>query len=209
MTGSTPGRKFPMLTFEKEAIENGFARVAGVDEAGRGPLAGPVVASAVVLPAGFDGDGLTDSKALSEKKRELWFDKIMNGAEVGIGIVSHETIDEINILQAARLAMRLAALQLAPLPDMLLIDGNQPIEWNGRQKTIVKGDSLSLSISAGSVIAKVTRDRMMKTYALEYPGYGFEKHKGYPSRYHKEQIALIGPSPIHRKSFRGVKEHCH
>lgn len=208
MSGSTQGREVSMLTFEREAIDNGFVRVAGIDEAGRGPLAGPVVASAVVLPAGFDGDGLTDSKALTEKKREIWFERIMNGAEVGIGIVSHETIDEINILQATRLAMRLAALELSPLPDMLLIDGNQPIVWDGRQKTIVKGDSLSLSISAGSVIAKVSRDRMMKEYSKEYPGYGFEKHKGYPSAYHKEQIALIGPSPIHRKSFRGVKEHC-
>jgi len=197
-----------MLKYETEAIEEGAKAIAGVDEAGRGPLAGPVIAAAVILPADFRLDGLTDSKQLTAKQRDSFFDVIHGEARaVSWHAVSAATIDEINILAASLLAMKQAVEALGVMADYILVDGNKTIDWNGPQKVIVKGDSLSLSIAAASVIAKVVRDRMMVEYATQYPEYGFEKHKGYGAKAHRLAIAKYGPSPIHRKTFKGVVEH--
>lgn len=196
-----------MLIIEGTVYRNGFIRIAGIDEAGRGPLAGPVSAAAVILPAGLNIEGVTDSKKLTPAKRELLYDIIMTQAlAVGIGIVSPAEIDQINILQATRLAMRKAVEQLVPEPDYLLIDGITTISSNLPQKTVKKGDSLSLSIAAASIIAKVTRDRIMVEMDEQYPGYGFSGHKGYGSQSHLLAIKTLGPSPIHRLTFGGVKE---
>ncbi len=197
-----------MFTFETEARNMGHEVIAGVDEAGRGPLAGPVVAAAVILPDGLVIEGLTDSKKLSPKKREAFYLEIMEKALSATShVVEPDVVDKINILQAALLAMVEAVNKLAPKPDYTLIDGNQPIDWAGPQRSIVKGDSLSYSISAASVIAKVTRDRLMVEYGRRYPEYGFENHKGYGAKTHKAAIAKYGPCPIHRKTFRGVREY--
>ena len=197
-----------LLTFERQARTNGFQLVAGIDEAGRGPLAGPVVAAAVILPAGLLIKGVNDSKKLSPDTRERLFDAIMSQAlSVGIGMGSAELIDRINILQATRHAMLEAVSQLAPQPDYLLIDGISTINSPIPQKTIKKGDSLSLSIAAASIIAKVTRDRLMRELDRIHPGYGFSGHKGYGSALHMEAIRRLGPSPVHRLTFGGVKEH--
>jgi len=194
-----------MWTFEKKASQKGFFRIAGIDEAGRGPLAGPVVSAAVILPEDFSCPGITDSKKLSEKKREALFPVIMDGAvAVGVGIADHIEIDQINILAAALLSMKRAAANLSTPPDHLLIDGKFTIDSQLPQQAIVKGDALSISIAAASIIAKVTRDRMMIDLSKTYPEYGFETHKGYPTKAHKEAIAAHGPCPVHRKSFRGV-----
>jgi ribonuclease HII len=196
------------LTFEKAAFSAGFTNVAGIDEAGRGPLAGPVMAAAVILPAGRLIIGVDDSKKLTAVKREKLFDIIMSQAlSVGVGIVTPYDIDRINILQATRQAMLAAVQQLTPQPDFLLIDGISTIDSTIPQKTIKKGDSLSLSISAASIIAKVTRDRFMIEMDSKYPGYGFAGHKGYGSSDHMNAIKSLGPSPIHRLSFGGVKEY--
>jgi len=197
-----------LLTFERQARTSGFQLVAGIDEAGRGPLAGPVVAAAVILPAGLRIKGVDDSKKLSPDTRERLFDAIMCQAiSVGIGMGSAELVDRINILQATRHAMLEAVSQLAPQPDYLLIDGISTISSPIPQKTIKKGDSLSLSIAAASIIAKVTRDRLMRELDRIHPGYGFSGHKGYGSALHMEAIRRLGPSPIHRLTFGGVKEH--
>lgn len=197
-----------ILFFEKLAHTQGFLKIAGVDEVGRGPLAGPVLAAAVILPTGLLIPGVDDSKKLSQHKRESLFEVIMDQAlSIGIGSVGPETIDSINILQATRLAMLNAVQQLSPQPDYLLIDGITPINSALPQKTVKKGDSLSLSIAAASIIAKVTRDRLMAEMDQRYPGYGFAGHKGYGSAAHLEAIRRLGPSPIHRLSFGGVKEH--
>ena len=180
----------------------GYRYIAGVDEVGRGPLAGPVVAAAVVLPEDFNVVGVDDSKKLSEKKREELYDVIMEQAlSVGVGIVSPERIDEINILQATYEAMREAVGKLSYRPDVLLNDAVIIPELTIPQEKIIKGDAKSLSIAAASVIAKVTRDRMMKAYHELFPEYGFEKHKGYGSKEHIEMIQKIGPCAIHRRSF--------
>jgi ribonuclease HII len=203
--GSPP---LDLLSFERQAHNNGFELIAGIDEAGRGPLAGPVVAAAVVLPAGLLIKGVNDSKKLSPDTRERLFDTIMSQAlSVGIGMGDPELIDRINILQATRHAMLTAVSQLTPQPDYLLIDGISTINSSIPQKTIKKGDSLSLSIAAASIIAKVTRDRLMRKLDEIHPGYGFSGHKGYGSALHLEAIRLLGPSPVHRLTFRGVKEH--
>jgi len=197
-----------LLYFERQARSNGFQLIAGIDEAGRGPLAGPVVAAAVILPAGLLIKGVNDSKKLSPDTRERLFDTIMCQAlSVGIGMGSAELIDRINILQATRHAMLEAVSQLAPQPDYLLIDGISTISSPIPQKTIKKGDSLSLSIAAASIIAKVTRDRLMRELDRIHPGYGFSGHKGYGSALHMEAIRRLGPSPVHRLTFGGVKEH--
>ena len=194
--------------FENEVRRQGFTRIAGVDEAGRGPLAGPVVSAAVVLPDDFDAPGINDSKKLTPRKRDRLYDQIMEGAlTVGVGIVDNLTIDKINILQAALLSMAHAAGQLDPVPDYLLIDGTFTTSADVRQKAIPKGDSLSISIAAASIIAKVTRDRLMAEYHLQYPAYGFDRHKGYPTKAHKDAIASHGVTPIHRLTFKGVKEY--
>lgn len=196
------------LFFEKLAQAQGFLKIAGVDEVGRGPLAGPVLAAAVILPAGLLIPGVDDSKKLTQHKRETLFDIIMDQAlSIGIGSVGPEIVDSINILQATRLAMLNAVQQLSPQPDYLLIDGITPINSALPQKTVKKGDSLSLSIAAASIIAKVTRDRLMTEMDQRYPGYGFAGHKGYGSAAHLEAIRRLGPSPIHRLTFGGVKEH--
>jgi ribonuclease HII len=196
------------LALEQHARSRGFSLIAGVDEAGRGPLAGPVVASAVMLPEGLRIPGVDDSKKLSPETRERLFDVICSQAlAVGIGMGSPEMIDRINILQATRHAMLQAVAALSPHPDFILIDGITPIDSIIHQKTIKKGDSLSLSIAAASIIAKVTRDRLMRELDAVHPGYGFAAHKGYGSAAHLEAIRQLGPSPIHRLSFGGVKEH--
>lgn len=197
-----------LLAFERAAIGRGHRLVAGIDEAGRGPLAGPVVAAAVILPAGLLIPGVDDSKKLSPDKRERLFDLIGGQAlSIGIGIGSAELIDRINILQATRFAMLKAVAHLSPQPDILLIDGISTIDSPLPQKTIKKGDSLSISIAAASIIAKVTRDRMMRDLDLLHPGYGLAGHKGYGCAAHLEAIRRLGPSPVHRLSFGGVREH--
>ncbi|MCG8616250.1 MAG: ribonuclease HII, partial [Desulfobacterales bacterium] len=179
----------------------------GIDEAGRGPLAGPVVSAAVILPTGFHCPGLTDSKKLSEKKREALYPVIRERAvAVGVGIADHQEIDRINVLQAALLSMKRAMEALSPAPDYLLIDGKFTIDSDLPQEAIVKGDSRSISVAAASIIAKVTRDRIMKELAERYPVYGFERHKGYPTKAHKQAILEHGPCPVHRRSFRGVHQ---
>ncbi len=194
----------PNLDFEKEIWAKGKIP-AGVDEAGRGPLAGPVVAAAVVLPDDCIIKGLDDSKKLSHSKRERIFEEIKSVAiSYAIGIVEPEEIDRINILQAALLAMEISVKKLTTKPDYLLIDGNQKTSLLLMQETIVKGDSKSCSIAAASIIAKVTRDSIMKEYDLKYPEYNFKGHQGYPTKEHYEAIREHGPCPIHRRSFRGV-----
>jgi ribonuclease HII len=178
---------------------------AGVDEAGRGPLAGPVVAAAVILPDGCEIDGLNDSKKLSPEKRETLFHQIKSLAIVtGVGIVEPEEIDRINILRAALLAMEIAVNNLDPQPDYLLIDGNTRTFLLIPQETVVKGDSRCCSIAAASIIAKVIRDSIMDNYHNIYPEYNFKKHKGYPTQEHFEALMKFGPCPIHRKTFNGV-----
>jgi ribonuclease HII len=197
-----------LLFFERRARAEGYRSVAGVDEAGRGPLAGPVVAAAVILPPDVDLPGVNDSKQLSAARREELFSIIMAKAvSVGVGISSHDIIDSINILQASLTAMKKALSKLSPRPDFVLVDGTFKVPVRLPQRAIVKGDSLSLSVAAASIIAKVTRDRMMCKLDLRYPGYGFADHKGYACRSHLTAIASLGPSPVHRKSFSGVKEH--
>ncbi|WP_316347140.1 ribonuclease HII [Desulfuromonas acetoxidans] len=194
--------------FERQLRRQGTTLVAGIDEAGRGPLAGPVVAAAVILPEHFDLPGLTDSKKLTEKKREQLFRPIRQQAlAVGVGFAHADEIDEINILQATVQSMCRAVARLKVVPQHLLIDGITPLPLSIDQQTIKKGDSRSLSVAAASVIAKVVRDRMMKVYARHYPDYGFEGHKGYGSARHRQLIAEHGPCPLHRKTFGGVREH--
>ncbi|MCP4350977.1 MAG: ribonuclease HII [Desulfobacterales bacterium] len=198
-----------MWTFEKKAEQKGFSTIAGVDEAGRGPLAGPVVSAAVVLPPAFPVPEVTDSKKLTPKKRDYLYEKIYEHAvTVGIGIVDAIEIDRINILKASLLAMAMSVENLKPIPDYLLIDGTFRITSNIPQEPIPHGDSLSISIAAASIVAKVTRDRMMKLYHEDYPVFGFSSHKGYPTKAHKEAIKKFGCCPIHRRSFKGVKEIC-
>ena len=188
-------------------IENGLYSeavqcICGIDEAGRGPLAGPVCAAAVILPQGLEIPGLTDSKKLSDKKRQELFPVIMEQAiAYGIGFASHEEIDEINILQATFLAMQRAMDQLNVKPDLALIDGNRQKDFGLPVKTVVKGDSLSANIAAASVLAKVTRDNVMEELANKYPEYGFEIHKGYGTKAHYEALRAYGASEVHRMSF--------
>ena len=204
-----------MFDFEQEAHKKGYFFIAGVDEAGRGPLAGPVVAAAVILPSHIHSSAeipkifteVDDSKKLSaEKRKYLYNELISSGIKFGIGIVSEKTIDEINILRATILAMEKAVSELKPEPEYLLIDGITPLNLSIEQKLIIKGDSRSCSIAAASIFAKVTRDRIMDEIHTLYPQYGFNKHKGYPTKNHLNKIFELGPCPIHRKSFKGVKE---
>lgn len=191
-----------MLKYENEAYEKGYNYVCGVDEAGRGPLCGPVVAAAVILDKNAHLEGVNDSKKLSEKKREKLFDDIMEKAvAVGIGISDVDMIEKINILNATKEAMKEAVSGLSIKPDFVLIDGNQDIQIDIDRATVISGDALSESIAAASIIAKVTRDRMLKEYDKEYPEYGFAKHKGYGTKMHIEAIKKYGLTPIHRPSF--------
>ena len=194
--------------FEKEANQKGFRDIAGIDEAGRGPLAGPVVSAAVILPGDFPISGIADSKKLTPVKRNRLYEQIYSDAvSIGIGIVDAIEIDRINILQASLLSMAMAVENLSPRPDCLLIDGTFSIPSKLPQKPIAKGDNLSISIAAASIIAKVTRDRLMESYHFYYPQFDFPKHKGYPTKAHKQAIRTFGSCPIHRRSFRGVKEY--
>ena len=196
-----------LLKYEKELYDQGITLIGGVDEAGRGPLVGPVVAACVILPVNYSLDGLIDSKQLTEKKRDKYYDIIMNDAiSVGVGIVDSKTIDEINILEASRLAMKLAIDNMKIKPEYILSDAmklnNQSIPY----KDIIHGDALSLSIAAGSVIAKVTRDRMMYELDKEYPEYGFGKHKGYPTKLHLENIKKYGLLKNYRFTYKPVSD---
>ena len=195
----------PDYAFENECIKKGFSAVCGVDEAGRGPLAGPVCAAAVILPKECNIEGLNDSKKLSEKKRELLFDEIKEKATAYcIAFASVEEIDEHNILQATFIAMNRAIDGLAVKADFALVDGNRtPTNIKVQSQTIIGGDAKSCSIAAASILAKVSRDRLMLEYAKEYPKYQFEKHKGYGTKLHCELIKQYGPSDIHRMSFLG------
>ena len=180
----------------------GLQLICGVDEAGRGPLAGPVCAAAVILPEHLQIPGLTDSKKLTDKKRRELFPKIQEQAVAyGIGLASEAEIDEINILQATFLAMRRALDQLRVRPELALIDGNRETDFGLPVKTVVKGDSLSANIAAASILAKVTRDNLMVEMAKQYPEYGFDIHKGYGTKAHYDALRQYGPCPIHRKTF--------
>lgn len=187
---------------EDEYFGTGIQLVCGIDEAGRGPLAGPVCAAAVILPPHFKLPGLNDSKKLTDKRRRELFPLIKEAAiAYGIGFASHEEIDGINILQATYLAMERAIAQLSVAPEQLLIDGNRAKDFGFPTRTVVKGDSLSASIAAASVLAKVSRDDLMLQAAEDYPQYGFEIHKGYGTKAHYEALSSFGPSPIHRRTF--------
>lgn len=191
-----------MWSIENSCFSDDIKIICGVDEAGRGPLAGPVCAAAVILPPNIEIPGLNDSKKLTDKKRRELFPIIKEMAiSYGIGYASHEEIDQINILQATYLAMERALAQLDPKPDLALIDGNRAKDFGIPVKTVVKGDSLSASIAAASVLAKVSRDDLMLQLAEEYPQYGFEIHKGYGTKAHYEALRTYGHSPVHRMTF--------
>ncbi len=196
-------RLVELSRFEREYNEKGFELIGGIDEAGRGPLFGPVVAACVVLPKGCLIEGVNDSKKLSEKKREALFDEIKEKAVAwGVGIVDNNTIDEINILEATRKAMHEAVSNLQVKPDYIFIDAEKHVDTNGiPYLPIIKGDALSINISCASIIAKVTRDRMVDEYAKQYPEYGLEKHKGYGTKQHTDAIKQYGLTPLHRKTF--------
>lgn len=197
-----------MREFEELALRQGYCRVAGIDEAGRGALAGPVVAAAVILAPGVTIPGVDDSKKLSPAKRDALFDQIREHAlAVGVGFGDHLLIDRINILEATLAAMKEAVGKLSTPPDLLLVDGISKVPLAIRQRTIKGGDGASVSIAAASIIAKVTRDRLMAEYEGRFPGYGLAEHKGYGCASHMAAIARLGPCEIHRKTFRGVREH--
>ena len=192
-----------MNRFERKAHAEGYHWVAGVDEAGRGPLAGPVVAAAVVFPPDYENHEINDSKRLSPRKRESLYERIRTDAlAVGFGLIEADVIDRINILQASLTAMRDAVLELAPPPDYLLVDGCHRIPLTTPQEAVVRGDAKSLSIAAASILAKVTRDRVMEIYHRQYPQYNFLKNKGYGTREHVQAIRECGYCKIHRRSFR-------
>ena len=197
------GKKIFLFDFDKEFYNRELGFVCGVDEAGRGPLAGPVVAAAVIFSKDVVINGVDDSKKLPEKRRNILFEEIKQKSfSYGIGIVDNKTIDDINILQATFLAMRKAIGQLSVKPDLVLVDGNHKIPniaYN--QQAIVSGDAKSACIACASIIAKVTRDNIMYEYAKQYPQYNFQKHKGYGTKAHLEAIKQFGPCPIHRMSF--------
>lgn len=191
-----------MNSFERDVRRRGYAAIAGVDEAGRGPLAGPVIAAAVILPPDYENGDIRDSKALSPSKRERLFDVIRKDAlALGVGSIDHLTIDRVNILRATIIAMETAVLGLAAPPDFILIDGIHGISLPIAQQTIIGGDARSISVAAASIVAKVTRDRIMEDYHHEYPAYNFRKNKGYGTREHRLAIMHHGLCHIHRKTF--------
>jgi ribonuclease HII len=198
----------PSLAHEKLLIDCGYRSVAGIDEAGRGPLAGPVSVAAVILPPDFEHPVLNDSKKLTEKQRDLLYEEIISNPHIRwhAEMVSVEEIDLVNILQATWIGMRKCALALNPQPDAVLIDGKPVRDFPLHQVALVKGDSLSYSIAAASIIAKVQRDRLMIDLARQHPGYGFEIHKGYPTPKHLEALKRLGPCPAHRRSFGPVAQ---
>lgn len=194
--------------YERQFQQRGYARVAGVDEVGRGPLAGPVVACAVILPPDFDEEGIDDSKALSAIRRLAVYPRIASTATAwAVGLADAATIDQMNILRASLLAMRRAVEDLPCLPDAIIVDGNHKIpELRIPQLPLVKGDQRSLSVAAASILAKEIRDRIMEEYDLQYPAFGFARHKGYATSLHLANLREHGPTPIHRKSFRLIRE---
>lgn len=192
-----------MDAFEQDCLRKGYKQIAGIDEAGRGALAGPVTAAAVILPINCYIDGLRDSKRLSPKKRSLLFDEIQRVAvSIGVGLADNHAIARLNILEATLLAMKAAVEQLTPQPDYLLVDGLDLPNINIAGKAIPHGDNLSASIAAASVIAKTVRDRLMIELDSVYPNYGLSQHKGYPTRQHRQAIAQFGASEIHRHTFK-------
>lgn len=196
-----------MLCYEDEARRQGCAIIAGIDEAGRGAWAGPVVAGLVILPDDIFIAGLDDSKKLAEKKREALYEEITDKAlDISVGLSTSSVIDKKNILKATYMAMKKAVSTMKMRPDMIFIDGRPVPDMGFSQMSIVRGDSKSVSIAAASIIAKVTRDRMMKEFAILYPEYGFEKHKGYGTKLHMKTLDKYGICPIHRKTFKPVKE---
>jgi len=196
----------PTYNLELELKNKGYQYIIGIDEAGRGPLAGPVVAAAVYIPEGFDTAGINDSKKLSSKNRELFYNKIIRCPHA-ISEVDEKIIDEINIREATKLVMRNVIYNMSEA-DFALIDGNFiPEMIDIPAQPVIKGDSLSVSIAAASIVAKFWRDKIMNSYHMRWPAYGFNKNKGYGTKHHREIIKMIGPCSIHRKSFRGVKEY--
>ncbi len=195
----------PTLEWESKYINS---IIAGVDEVGRGPWAGPVVASAVILDQDNIPEGINDSKKLSESKRERIFAELMQSAQIGIGMASVEEIDKLNILAATKLAMQRAIQELNSSPEIILVDGNQKFDSKAQVIPIIKGDSISLSIAAASIVAKVTRDRLMKQLALEFPFYGFEANVGYGTKRHREGLASHGITEHHRQSFKPIAILC-
>jgi ribonuclease HII len=191
--------------YDESLRKKGFLRIAGIDEAGRGPLAGPVVAAAVILKQGIKIERLRDSKKVPEKERETLFYQIKNSSiDIGVGIVGHEEIDRINILRATQHSMQLAVEDLSTPPDILIIDALSLPSIPLRQLSFIKGESISASVAAASIIAKFTRDKIMLDYHQQYPEYNFKKHKGYSTQEHIDMLRLYGPCPIHRKSFYRV-----
>lgn len=193
--------------YERSLLQQGFVRPAGLDEAGRGPLAGPVVAGCVILPSASDFSRYQDSKKLTPLRRERLYAELRDSeAIIGVGIASVAEIDQINILQASLLAMQRAAADCAVSPDFLLVDGTCTTPADLPQLTLIKGESKSASIAAASIVAKVLRDQLMSEYHVQHPLYNFLQHKGYPTKAHRAALAKHGPSPIHRKTFKGVRE---
>ncbi len=201
-----PDPSVDLWYFERRAQQKNFRRIAGVDEVGRGPLAGPVVAAAVVLPCGIDLPEVRDSKLLSPAQRQICYDRIRAVATaIGIGVVSAAEIDRTNILKASLEAMRQAVAQIDPLPDFVLVDGLWPVPIQLPQQPLKSGDRLSTSVAAASIVAKVNRDEMMISYHESYPCYNFAQNKGYGTEEHRTALARFGSCPLHRQSFRGVR----
>lgn len=209
---TVPSHPADTFHYERSLYNQGFSNVAGVDEAGRGPLAGPVVASCVILPQSCDHRLFKDSKLLTARRRDVLFDILQtNGALIGIGSADPREIEQINILQASLLAMKRAmedcvVRNTGISPDFLLVDGSFQVPVAVNQRTLIKGESKSASIAAASIIAKVTRDRFMADCHRQYPQYGFLRHQGYPTKEHRHAISCFGPCPLHRQTFRGVIE---
>ena len=194
-------------TLERSLRQKGYQLIAGLDEVGRGPLAGPVVAACVILQENCDNSSFVDSKTINAKNRSRLYKELkQNGAQISVGVVSEADIDRLNILQASLLAMKKAILTMPVQPDFLLVDGNQPVPISIPQQSLVKGESKSASIAAASIVAKVVRDEMMDQYHLQYPEYNFQKNRGYPTLEHRNAIKIYGPCAIHRQSFKCVKE---
>ena len=195
------------FSLERCLLQKGYLWVGGLDEVGRGPLAGPVVAACVILEENCDYRGFVDSKSINGEQRSRLYRELQNnGARIGVGIVSETDIDRINILQASLLAMKKAVLAMSRQPDFLLVDGNQPIPMTIPQQTLVRGESKSASIAAASIVAKVVRDNLMDQYHLQYPEYNFQQNRGYPTPEHRQAIETHGPCAIHRQSFKCVRE---
>ena len=194
-------------SLERSLRQKGYQLIAGLDEVGRGPLAGPVVAACVILKENCDNSSFVDSKTINAKNRSRLYKELkQNGAQISVGVVSEADIDRLNILQASLLAMKKAILTMPVQPDFLLVDGNQPVPISIPQQSLVKGESKSASIAAASIVAKVVRDEMMDQYHLQYPEYNFQKNRGYPTLEHRNAIKIYGPCAIHRQSFKCVKE---